>query len=156
MGLPVSIRATPAGASIVNSRAGARPQRGLPDNRIQSLLIDSQGRLWVGMIRGLAWFDSASETFSSYRRDEAESRSLPDDYIVSLAEDRGGSLWIGTKFGGLAKWNPRTWSFGHVRASAEEGYSDRNIMAFAEDKLGRLWIATFGSGINRSIAAPGM
>ena len=97
---------------------------------------------------GLSWFDSASETFSSYRRDEAEIRSLPDDYIVSLAEDRGGSLWIGTKFGGLAKWNPRTWSFGHVRASAEEGYSDRNITSFAEDKLGRLWIGTFGSGIN--------
>ncbi|HEU5136349.1 MAG TPA: two-component regulator propeller domain-containing protein [Steroidobacteraceae bacterium] len=120
----------------------------LPDNRIQSLLIDSQGRLWIGMIRGLSWFDSATESFSNYRRDEAEARSLPDDYVISLAEDRGGSLWIGTKFGGLAKWNPRTWSFGHVRASAEEGYSDRNIISFAEDKLGRLWIGTFGSGIN--------
>ncbi len=120
----------------------------LPDNRVQALLIDSQGRLWVGTMRGLSWFDSASETFSNYRRDGAEVRSLPDDYIVSLAEDRGGSLWIGTKFGGLAKWNPRTWSFGHVRAIAEEGYSDRNITSFAEDKLGRLWIGTFGSGIN--------
>jgi len=120
----------------------------LPDNRIRALLIDSQSRLWVGTMRGLSWFDSASETFSSYRRDESEVRSLPDDYVISLAEDRGGSLWIGTKFGGLAKWNPRTWSFGHVRASADEGYSDRNIMAFAEDKLGRLWIGTFGSGIN--------
>ena len=120
----------------------------LPDNRVQSLLLDSQGRLWVGMIRGLSWFDSATGRFFSYRRDEAEARSLPDDYIVSLAEDRGGSLWIGTKFGGLAKWNPRTWSFGHVRASAEEGYSDRNITSFAEDRLGRLWIGTFGSGIN--------
>jgi len=125
-----------------------RHNTGLPDNRIRALLVDSQGRLWVGTMRGLSWFDSVSETFSNYRRDEAEVRSLPDDYIVSLAEDRGGSLWIGTKFGGLAKWNPRTWSFGHVRASADEGYSDRNIMAFAEDKLGRLWIGTFGSGIN--------
>ena len=115
---------------------------------MQSLLIDSQGRLWVGLIDGLAWFDSATETFSSYHRDEAEPRSLPDDYIVSLFEDRGGSLWIGTKSGGLAKWNPRTWSFGHFRASAEEGFTDRNITSFAEDKLGRLWIGTFGSGIN--------
>ena len=66
------------------------------------------------MIRGLAWFDTATETFSSYHRDVAEPRSLPDDYVVSLFEDRGGSLWIGTKTGGLAKWNPRTWSFGHA------------------------------------------
>ena len=121
---------------------------GLPDNRVQSLLIDSQGRLWVGLIDGLSWFDSATETFSSYHRDESEPRSLPDDYVQSLFEDRGGSLWIGTKSGGLAKWNPRTWSFGHFRASAEEGFTDRNITSFAEDKLGRLWIGTFGSGIN--------
>jgi diguanylate cyclase (GGDEF)-like protein len=121
---------------------------GPPDTRVQSLLIDSQGRLWVGLINGLSWFDPATEVFSSYHRDEAEPRSLPDDYIVSLFEDRGGSLWIGTKSGGLAKWNPRTWSFGHSRASAEEGFTDRNITSFAEDRLGRLWIGTFGSGIN--------
>ncbi len=120
----------------------------LPDNRIQTLLLDSQGRLWIGLIQGLAWFDQASETFSSYRWDAAEPRSLPDDYVISLFEDRGGSLWIGTKSGGLAKWNPRTWSFGHTRASAEEGFSDHNITSFAEDVQGRLWIGTFGGGIN--------
>src|SRR5690348_1842778 len=69
----------------------------LPDNRIQTLLLDSQGRLWVGLIQGLAWFDPATESFSSYRWDAAEPRSLPDDYVISLFEDRGGSLWIGTK-----------------------------------------------------------
>jgi diguanylate cyclase (GGDEF)-like protein len=120
----------------------------LPANRVQSLLIDSQGRLWVGGVRGLAWFDAATETFASYHHDDAEARSLPDDNIVSLFEDRGGGLWIGTKTGGLAKWNPRTWSFGHTRASADEGYTDRNITSFAEDRQGRLWVGTFGSGIN--------
>ena len=115
---------------------------------MQALLIDAQGRLWVGTIQGLCWFDASTDTFSTYRRDPAEPRSLPDDYIQSLFEDRGGSLWIGTKSGGLAKWNPRTWSFGHTRATSDEGYSDRNITSFAEDQLGRLWIGTFGGGIN--------
>ncbi|HLA70935.1 MAG TPA: two-component regulator propeller domain-containing protein [Steroidobacteraceae bacterium] len=167
-GQPVRVRAlteSPDGMVWVGSDAGLgrydpRAERwrvfrensantnALPDNRVQALLIDSQGRLWVGLIHGLSWFDSSTETFSSYHRDDAEIRSLPDDYIVSLFEDRGGSLWIGTKSGGLAKWNPRTWSFGHFRASAEEGFTDRNITSFAEDRLGRLWIGTFGSGIN--------
>jgi diguanylate cyclase (GGDEF)-like protein len=129
-------------------REEAGKSTALPDNRVQTLLIDSQGRLWIGMIHGLAWFDSATETFSSYRRDDSEARSLPDDYIVSLYEDRGGSLWIGSKSGGLAKWNPRTWSFGHMRANSDEGFSDRNITSFAEDKSGRVWIGTFGGGIN--------
>lgn len=120
----------------------------LPDNRVKALLIDNQGRLWVGMVRGLAWFDTATDTFSSYHQDVAEPRSLPDNHVISLFEDRGGSLWIGTKTGGLAKWNPRTWSFGHSRASVEEGFTDRNITSFTEDALGRLWIGTFGNGIN--------
>jgi diguanylate cyclase (GGDEF)-like protein len=143
---------TDAGLGHYDPRSGRwrvyREDSGLPDNRVQALLLDSQGRLWVGSIRGLAWFDSATETFATYRNDDAEPRSLPDDYVVSLFEDRGGSLWIGTKTGGLAKWNPRTWSFGHTRASAEEGFTDRNITSFAEDRQGRLWIGTFGAGIN--------
>jgi diguanylate cyclase (GGDEF)-like protein len=143
---------TDAGLGHYDPRSGRwrvyREESGLPDNRVQALLLDSQGRLWVGSIRGLAWFDTATETFSTYRNDDAEARSLPDDYIVALFEDRGGSLWIGTKTGGLAKWNPRTWSFGHTRASVEEGFTDRNITSFAEDKQGRLWIGTFGAGIN--------
>jgi diguanylate cyclase (GGDEF)-like protein len=136
---------------VYRSAATGSPAAGpaaLPDNRVQALLIDSQGRLWVGLLHGLAWFDAANESFNSYYREDSESRSLPDDYIVSLFEDRGGSLWIGTKSGGLAKWNPRTWSFGHTRATPEEGFTDRNITSFAEDKIGRLWIGTFGAGIN--------
>ena len=129
-------------------RADAASSTALPDNRVQTLLLDSQGRLWVGMVKGLAWFDPGTESFSSYVRDPAEVRSLPDNNVTSLFEDRGGSLWIGTKFGGLAKWNPRTWSFGHTRALSEEGFSDRNVTSFAEDKTGRLWIGTFGGGIN--------
>ncbi len=120
----------------------------LPSDRICALLFDTAGRLWVGTMRGLAWLNTATETFSSYTRDPAEPRSLPDDYIVSLFEDRGGSLWIGTKTGGLAKWNPRTWSFGHSQASAADGFTDRNVTSFAEDPQGRLWIGTFGKGIN--------
>lgn len=120
----------------------------LPADRVHTLLIDSQGRLWIGLIQGLAWFDASTETFVSYHPDPADPRSLPDDYVTSLFEDRGGSLWIGTKSGGLAKWNPRTWSFGHTRAGAEEGFTDRNITSFAEDVQGRLWVGTFGGGIN--------
>jgi diguanylate cyclase (GGDEF)-like protein len=129
-------------------RANPANAGALPDDHVQSLLIDSKGRLWVGAIRGLAWFDPATQTFQTYTRDDAEARSLPDDYVISLFEDRGGNLWIGTKLGGLAKWNPRTWSFGHVRAGADEGFTDRNITSFAEDTAGRLWIGTFGGGVN--------
>jgi diguanylate cyclase (GGDEF)-like protein len=137
-------------------RAGSGGPDALPDDRVQALLIDSRGRLWIGLLRGLSWLDPVTGVIASYFREETEARSLPDDYVTSLYEDLSGSLWIGTKSGGLAKWNPRTWSFGHARASAEEGFTDRNITSFAEDRRGRLWIGTFGSGINLVDRANGL
>ncbi len=107
----------------------------------------SRGRLWVGTTAGLALLDRESGSFDVYRNDAADPKSLPDDNIVSLFEDRDGLLWIGTKFGGLAKWNPRTWSFGHHPARPEQGFASRNVMAITEDRSRRLWIGTFDGGI---------
>jgi diguanylate cyclase (GGDEF)-like protein len=119
----------------------------LPANSVNALLEDSSGRLWIGTAAGLALFDHARNRFDVYHHDAADLRSLPDDHVISLFEDRSGLLWIGTKFGGIAKWNPRTWSFGHRPAGVEDGFANRNIMAFTEDAAGRTWVATFDGGI---------
>jgi diguanylate cyclase (GGDEF)-like protein len=114
-------------------------QESLPSDTVDALLEDSDRRLWVGTTAGLALFDPARQAFDVYRNDAANPHSLPDDRVTALHEDRGGILWIGTKFGGLARWNPRAWSFGH-RASG-------NTMAFTQDRYGRLWVGTFGAGL---------
>ena len=125
----------------------AADSRSLPANSVNTLLEDSAGRLWIGTTEGLALFEYGRGRFDVYRQDPADPRSLPDDNVISLFEDRSGLLWIGTKFGGLAKWNPRTWSFGHRPASREDGFASRNVMALTEDGAGRTWVATFGGGI---------
>lgn len=121
----------------------------LPSDEVNTVYEDSAHRLWVGTAAGLALLDRERASFDVYRRDPADVTSLPDDHIVSLFEDRGGLLWVGTQFGGVAKWNPRTWSFGHHAASPEEGAAARNITSFAEGADGRLWVGTFGGGIRR-------
>jgi diguanylate cyclase (GGDEF)-like protein len=125
----------------------AADTRSLPSDTVNALLEDRAGRLWVGTTEGLALLDRTTGTFAVYRNDTADPKSLPDDNIVSLLEDRNGLLWIGTKFGGLAKWNPRTWDFGHHPARPDQGFASRNVMAFTEDHGGRLWVATFDGGI---------
>ena len=121
--------------------------RSLPAEQVLALHIDSHDRLWIGTSGGLALFDPASNSFDNYHNDPADPYSLPDDHILTLHEDRSGLLWIGTRFGGIAHWNPRTWSFGQHSAGAEEGMPSRNVMAFTEDTAGRLWVSTFGGGI---------
>jgi diguanylate cyclase (GGDEF)-like protein len=121
--------------------------RSLPADQVSALYIDDRERLWIGTADGLALFDRDSATFDNYRKDAADASSLPDNHILALHADRTGLLWIGTRFGGVARWNPRTWSFGPHGAGAEEGMASKCVNGFTEDASGRLWIATFGGGI---------
>lgn len=120
----------------------------LPSDEIQALLEDSARRLWVGTEAGLALYDPQKHGFDTYQHDPADPAGLPDDRIVSLFEDQGGLLWVGTQLAGVAKWNPRSWSFGH-RLERGAAATANNITSFAEDRTGTMWIGTFGAGFRK-------
>lgn len=127
-------------------QADPRNPSALPANEVQALLEDSARRLWVGTTAGLALYDPHKPGFDTYKHDVADPTSLPDDRIVALFEDRGGLIWVGTQLAGAAKWNPRSWSFGHrVERDAEAAVN--NITSFTQDRAGTIWIGTFGAGL---------
>lgn len=117
------------------------------DAVIETLFEDRARRLWIGTNKGLGLLDEGRGQFMFYRGSPGDPDSLLDPHIISIFEDRSGLLWIGTKFGGLAKWNPRSWSFGHRRPEVPPALSSRNVMSFTETADGRLWIGTMGSGL---------
>jgi len=116
----------------------------LPDGRVTALLEDNAGRFWVGTTAGLALMDRHSGRFVSVRHDPTNASSLPDSSITSLFQDHSGLLWVGTKAGGVARWNPRSWSFGHRRFGSDAA---DNITSFAVDGHGLLWVGSFGMGV---------
>ena len=61
-----------------------------------------------------------------------------------MYQDRSGLLWVGTKSGGVARWNPRSWSFGHYEFPEPER---NNVASFAVDSKGTLWMGSFGGGL---------
>ncbi len=134
----------PASDRMQVHRPEANNPRTLPDRRVMALLEDDEQRLWVGTTAGLALFDRRTGLSMNFKRDPADTASLPDNNIVTLHQGPSGLLWVGTKSGGLARWNPRSWSFGHHRLADPEA---NNITSFAEDRRGRLWIGTFGAGL---------
>ena len=120
------MRLDPSDGTLVVHRHDPASASSLPDDRVQTVYADSARRLWVGTMGGLALYDTESRTFSTMRHARADAWSLPDDFVTSIFEDRGGLIWIGTKSQGLAKWNPRTWSFGyHAPGVGEHLYGDR-------------------------------
>lgn len=137
-------RLDPAADTLVLLRHTPEDQSSLPDDRVTALLQDSQRRIWVGTSRGLALLDRRAERFNVVRHAPGDPMTLPDDHITSLFEDRSGVLWVGTKAGGLGRWNPRTWAFGHRHLG--EGAAN-NTSSFAEDSSGRVWIGSVGGGL---------
>jgi diguanylate cyclase (GGDEF)-like protein len=122
----------------------------LSSARIDALFEDDQRRLWVGTDNGLNLLDSDSGEFIVYKNNPADPASISGNSIFSIFQDRAGLLWIGTRTGGLSKWNPRSWSFGHIKpeTSGPHSFSSSNITAFTEDYEGNTWVGTFGGGIN--------
>ena len=119
----------------------------LAHDQVRAILQDADGRLWVGTGGGLDLFDAAHGTFAHYRQDTRNPSSLGDDHVLSLAQDRGGVLWVGTRLGGVHKWNPLSWQFGHVAPEADNGLTSGHVTSFSEDRAGRLWVGTYDAGL---------
>ncbi|XHS79775.1 two-component regulator propeller domain-containing protein [Burkholderiaceae bacterium UC74_6] len=103
---------------------------GLPDDRIQSLLVDRQGTLWVGSWKGLA------------RRAAGETRFTPvapqldGQLIWSLLEASDGRIWAGTRQGGLVQLSPQ----GQVLAEIDQAPGAGMVFSMAEAGPGRVWV----------------
>ena len=72
---------------------------GLSNDGITSLLIDSQGALWIGTLNGLNRMDIATGAITVYSTREG----LPNSSINGIVEDARNDLWITTDYG-LAHW----------------------------------------------------
>ena len=123
---------------------------GLASTRVNVLYEDNEGRIWAGTNKGLSLWQADSRMFATFRNDPTDPSSLSGDAVFSVFQDRGGVLWIGTLTGGVNRWNPRSWSFGHSKLEAEDGSEPRttNITSFTEDPDRNVWVGTFGGGIS--------
>jgi signal transduction histidine kinase len=139
--------------SAVVIRHAARPVlltvgRELPGTRIQALLADREGCLWIGTNGGLArWVSGKVQLLSA-------TDPLGGASILSLLEDREGNLWVGTEMDGLQVL--RDTRFHNI--GTREGLSSEATSTVVEDSAGKIWVGTDGGSLNvlrRSISIPG-
>lgn len=132
-------------AAMEKMRGRFEAGRQLPGNRIQALLADREGALWVGTNRGLARIVNG-------RVDRLPvTDSLATASVVSLLEDREGNLWVGTETSGLHVLRDQRFT----SIGAQEGLSEDATTTVVEDTAGKLWVGTNGGGLNalRLVAA---
>jgi ligand-binding sensor domain-containing protein len=103
-------------------------ERGFPRKRVQAILQDREGGLWIGTA-GEGVCHHLASPFTSLTATEG----LPDPLVMALAEYGAGEIWLGTA-GGLARYDGQT-----VRELPQREFG-RSIQALLRDRRGRLWI----------------
>ena len=121
----------------------------LPGSRIQALLADREGCLWIGTNGGIArWENGKIQRLPP-------TDALAGASVLSLLEDREGNLWVGTETDGLQVL--RDARFHNI--GTREGLSSDATTTVVEDSAGTIWIGTNGGGLNvvrRNVNVPGV
>ena len=133
-------RFDPATGQFTHFRQGAAS--GLPDDRIQTLFIDTRGDLWVGTWNGVARLRKGAERFETL---SVEGRPLGERIITLLAESPDGHLWVGTQQGDLLRLGKASPQLQWIELGEQSGRRDTLYAMVAPDPQ-RLWVAR-ASGI---------
>lgn len=131
---------------------------GLSDQRVMSLLLDRQNRLWIGTQQaGLYMHDPAKGQVRHFPgSSRGELGTLAAAGIMSLAEGPQGQIWAGLFNGGVAEIHGDSLDVTALPLGARSPrLAKLRATALAVDGAGSLWIGTEGEGLLRYLAADG-
>jgi diguanylate cyclase (GGDEF)-like protein len=121
------------------ARAGS-----LPGDKVQAVLIDRQGVLWVGGAFGVEHGIDANTSFVAVPL--PASRSPAE--ISHMMQDRAGRLWLGSRQQGAFMIDAARGAAVAVPGTQEApGETAAEILAMAEITPGKVWLGTYGNGI---------
>jgi signal transduction histidine kinase/ligand-binding sensor domain-containing protein len=115
----------------------------LSNNRVNSVLFDLSGTIWVGTQDGLDKFDRSTGRFKTYY----EHDGLSGNVVSCILEDEKRNLWISTN-NGLSKFNPSTETF--ERYSTTDGLPGADLSGFGscfKSSSGEMFFGGFSGGI---------
>jgi diguanylate cyclase (GGDEF)-like protein len=140
------------GREVVRYAYSRNSRNGLPGNFIYQVAEDAKHDLWIAIKdSGIARWNRATDTFTVYRHDSANSDSLSSDSVRTLAISPKGQIWIGTHDAGLDVLDPASGHFSQLRHHDTEPTSlvDDRIYTLTFDHSGRMWVGT-EKGLDRA------
>ena len=112
---------------------------GLPNDRVESLLKDADGSLWIGTYGG----GIAKKTGDAFEIIQL-GENVNSKIITCLLNDREGNFWVGTWIGIYKYDNNR-----FVTYNAEDGLPSNNILSVYYDSNGsQVLLGTLAGGLN--------
>ncbi len=123
--------------------------KGISSNNIRKIMLDQEGKLWIGSLHGINIYDTASKSFSTIQNEPENPSSLSQNSVYDIYQDRQGIIWVGTYYGAINMVYPNYTPFKVYRSTtAANGLSSNVISSIMEDQDQNLWIGTEGEGLN--------
>ena len=121
---------------------------GLSNNRVQCILQDHNGYIWIGTANGLNKYDGYEfEVYRSNMLDVSSSGFLGKS-ITALYEDSDHNLWVGTAKSGInVKYVQSDIFINSLKDTAFADIKESNVTSIYEDRDGLMWFSTIGSGV---------
>jgi diguanylate cyclase (GGDEF)-like protein/PAS domain S-box-containing protein len=105
------VRFVPSDGSFTHLRQHPRLRGSLPEDTLNTLLVDRSGLLWVGSsVSGLSYTEPGGAPFT-YLRDDTAHSPIETNNIRALWPDADRGLWIGTEGDGLKRYDFSTRRF---------------------------------------------
>ncbi len=125
---------------------------GLSHNKVNCILQDRRGFVWIGTDDGLNRYDG--HNFVVFKNIPGQPSSLSGNTIRDIQEDKDGILWIATADGGFSRYDYRQapdWQFRQYKHHPGDSTSiPVNIVnALVEDGNEDIWLATSGAAVLR-------
>lgn len=112
--------------------------------RINSIIIDSKNRVWIGTSNhGALVIDPKTGQFERFSTDKDSRLKLIGNDITNIYEDRTGKVWLSLWKNGLCYIDQGR---NQIYYAPKIG-NDNNPFRFYQDKDGLYWICTWGDGI---------
>lgn len=112
------------------------------DNSIFSIYKDHSGRIWIGTLYGLCYYNPKSDDFTRVS-------SLGNIFVNDILQTKDGMIWVGTLGSGLYRFNPNSnkWTVFKNEPKNPTSLAHNKVISLFEDSKMTLWITTEGGGL---------
>jgi ligand-binding sensor domain-containing protein/two-component sensor histidine kinase len=127
-------------------------ENGLSNNKVNCIIQDKRGFIWIGTNDGLNRYDGNS--FVIFRHEPGNPSTISGNIIRDIVEDKKGVLWIATEDGGLTRYDhslePAKKFRQYKQLPGDSSSIPVNILnCMVADSLGYLWLGTSGFRVLR-------
>ncbi len=120
--------------------------------RINTLLLDREGLLWIGTDGdAVSVYDTHTERFV-FQGSDSDSPFSDLRHVWDLHEDRGGDVWIAVWGEGVCRYQRSAKELTCFKHDPEDpsSISGNAVISIAEDVRGHYWFGTWGEGLNEA------